>query len=197
MPYDRDTAACRCSMTRFTLTGPPLHSVTCYCASCRTAAQIFDQARLERGGSGRGGSGRGESEGGASAPEPGALPTVTADGGVDYVLYRKDSVRLAENCPPLAEHRLTPGAATRRMVASCCGSPMVLDFTPGHWLSVYSGRLPPPAPAPRLAIMTRDRPPGPPLPAIPPAHPAQPPAFFLTLLAAWAAMGFRRPKLEW
>lgn len=173
MPFDRDTAACRCSMTRITLTGPPIHSVTCYCTSCRTAAQGFER-------------------------DLGAPPTVTPQGGVDYVLYRKDRAQLAESCPPLNEHRLTSDTPTRRLVASCCGSPMVVDFTPGHWLSVYSGRLPPPAPEPRIGIMTRDRPAdAAPLAATPPAYPTQPPAFFFKLLGAWAAMGFRRPKLTW
>ena len=34
-------------------------------------------------------------------------------------------------------HLLRDESSTRRVVASCCASPMFLDFKKGHWLSVY------------------------------------------------------------
>jgi hypothetical protein len=72
--------------------------------------------------------------------------TVNADGGVDYCLYRKDRVKIAQGAHHPREYRLKPESPTRRVAASCCGSPMFLDFK---------------------------------------------------LLAAWAAMRFRRPKVAW
>jgi hypothetical protein len=174
MPHEpaSNAAVCQCGETAIELAGAPFESLTCYCESCRTAARGFERA-------------------------PGAPRTLTADGGVDYCLYRKDRVKIARGAQHLREHRLTPGSPTRRVVASCCGAPMFLDFTPGHWLSIFRDRLPAPAPAPPMAVMTKDRPEGPPPSGPIPAYAARPPAFMFKLLAAWAAMGLRRPKIEW
>src|SRR3546814_5868014 len=61
----------------------------------------------------------------------------------------------------LGEHRLTPDSPTRRFVTRCCNSPIALEFTKGHWLSVYSGRIPegerPPA---EMRTMVKGRPEG-------------------------------------
>ena len=167
-----NAAVCRCGETAIELAGAPIQSVTCYCESCRTAGRGFER-------------------------DLGAPRTVTADGGVDYCLYRKDRVKIARGAGHLREYRLRPDSPTRRMVASCCGAPMFLDFTPGHWLTVFRDRLSGPAPEPRMRIMTRDRPEGPAPPGAIPAYAAQPPRLMIKLLAAWAAMGFRRVKVVW
>ena len=146
--------------------------MTCYCENCRKTGRGFESA-------------------------PGAPPTVTADGGVDYCLYQKDRVTIARGAQHLLEYRLKPESSTRRVVASCCGSPMFLDFTPGHWLTVFRGRLTGKVPEPQMRIMTKDRPEGlEPSSAIP-AYKAQPLGLMIKLIAAWAAMGFRRPKVTW
>jgi hypothetical protein len=44
------------------------------------------------------------------------------------------------------------------MVATCCNSPMLLEFTKGHWLTMYRGRFPSDAPPIEMRVMTRDRP---------------------------------------
>jgi len=33
--------------------------------------------------------------------------------------------------------RLKPESPTRRMVAGCCDTPMFLDFTKAHWLTIF------------------------------------------------------------
>ncbi len=175
MAHERQSslAVCRCGQTTIELTGEPFLSVTCYCESCRTAARAFER-------------------------DLGAPPTVKADGGVDYCLYRKDRVKIARGAQHLREYRLKEKSPTRRVVAMCCGSPMFLDFTPGHWLTVFRDRLKPPAPEPQMRIMTRDRPAGVELSdSTIPAYEAQPPRFMIKLLAAWVVMGFRRPKIAW
>jgi len=172
MAHRSNTAVCRCGETTIALTGDPILSAVCHCESCRTAGQGFER-------------------------DLGAPQTVTAEGGVDYCLYRKDRVRIAKGAQHLREYRLKPDSPTRRVVASCCGSPMFLDFTPGHWLTVFRDRLPGPAPQLQMRIMTKDRPEGPALPADIPAYATAPPGFMIKLLAAWAAMGFRRPKIVW
>lgn len=162
-------AACQCGAAAIELTGAPIQSVSCFCDSCRTAALGFER-------------------------DLGAPPTVNAEGGVDYCLYRKDRVRIVRGGEHLREHRLRPDSPTRRVVASCCQSPMFADFTPGHWLTVFCARVPG-HPAPQMRIMAKDRPEGAPLPNDIPTYAAQPPAMLFKLLAAWAAMGFRRPKI--
>ena len=124
------SAVCRCGETTIELTGEPIQSVTCYCESCRTAARGFER-------------------------DLGAPQTVTAEGGVDYCLYRKDRVKIAHGAHHLREYRLKPNSPTRRVVVSCCGSPMFLDFTSGHWLTVFRDRLPGQAPEPQMRIMTQ------------------------------------------
>ena len=74
---------------------------------------------------------------------------------------------------------------------------MFLDFTPGHWLSIYRRRLAGQAPEPQMRIMTKDKPEGVALPTDIPAYEAQPPRMMFKLLVAWAAMGFHRPKVAW
>ena len=174
MPHQRhsNAAVCQCGATAIELAGKPIQSVICYCESCRTAGRAFER-------------------------DLGAPKTVDDDGGVDYCLYRKDRVKIAQGALHLREYRLEQSSPTRRVVASCCGSPMFLDFTPGHWLSIYRRRLAGQAPEPQMRIMTKDRPEGVALSNAIPAYAAQPPGFMIKLLAAWAAMGFRRPKVAW
>jgi hypothetical protein len=166
------SAVCRCGKTAIELAGEPIQSVICHCESCRTAARGFER-------------------------DLGVPQTVNAEGGVDDCLYRKDRVKIARGGHHLREYRLKPDAPTRRVVASCCGSPMFLDFTSGHWLTVFRDRLSGQAPEPQMRVMTKDRPEGLELSNAIPAYDTLPPRLMLKLLAAWAAMGFRRPKIAW
>src|SRR3546814_43789 len=97
----------------------------------------------------------------------------------------------------LGEHRLTPDSPTRRFVTRCCNSPIALEFTKGHWLSVYSGRIPegerPPG---EMRTMVMGRPEGVELPGDIPNYKTPSGKFMWRLLKAWAAMGFRAPPVE-
>ena len=53
---------------------------------------------------------------------------------------------------------MKPNSPTRRMFARCCNTAMFLDFTKGHWLSLYRGRLPNDIPPPAMRMMTAERP---------------------------------------
>jgi len=165
-------ASCACGKVTLEAIGAPILSAACYCESCRLAGRAFEQA-------------------------PGAPAVLDADGGTDYCLYRKDRVKILQGGAFLQEHRLTRASPTRRVVAKCCGAPMFLDFTKGHWLTLYRDRLPADAPLPEMAVMAKDRPPGAPLSDTIPTYPAHPPKFMIRLLIAWAAMGFRRPAVTW
>jgi hypothetical protein len=164
--------SCGCGQVSFDANGTPIARAICYCASCRTAGIGFAQA-------------------------PGAPSIVGADGGTDMTLYRKDRIGPMSGGALLHEHRLNPESPTRRVVASCCNTPLFADFTKGHWLSVYTGSLAGEIAPLDMRVMTADRPAGPALPDDVPQHPKFPPRFMLKMLAAWMAMGFRRPKLRW
>ena len=73
---------------------------------------------------------------------------------------------------------------------------MFLDFTKGHWLTVYRGRLPNDIPPATMRMMTAERPEGVVLPDDMTNYPGHSGKFMLKLLGAWMAMGFRRPVVD-
>jgi hypothetical protein len=164
--------SCQCGRVATTVTGKPILHAMCYCTSCRTAGLAFAQ-------------------------EPDAPSVVDSDGGTDLVLYRKDRVGRFTGGELLHEHRLTPSSPTRRLVATCCNTPMFLEFTKGHWLSIYASGLSGNIPPLDMRVMTVDRLDKTALPDDAPNYPTQSARFMMKLLAAWAAMGFRRPKVAW
>jgi hypothetical protein len=150
--YTHHSVTCNCGTVEIETYGPPIMSAACYCASCKEAGSRL--ARL-----------------------PAAPSILDADGGTEFILYRKDRVRCVKGHQRLEEHRLTPASPTRRVIATCCNSAMFLDFTSGHWLSIYRNRF------------TSDTP--------PPAMRTYSAGFVLKLLKSWVTMGFRRPKITW
>jgi hypothetical protein len=166
------TAICTCGQVAIQTVGKPILSAACYCDSCRAAARQFEQA-------------------------PGAPAVVDQEGGVDYSLFRKDRVTLLRGGDHLQEHRLTPASPTRRVVASCCQAPMFVDYTRGHWLTLYRDRLHGAAPPLEAGIMARDFAPDHTRADGVPVYASHPVSFVFKLLAAWAAMRFQRPKIVW
>jgi len=166
------SARCQCGRTAIEIVGAPILSAICYCNSCRMAGSQFELA-------------------------PGAPAVIRSDGGTPYCLYRKDRARIAFGGEHLHEHRLTPESPTRRIVATCCNTPMFLDFTKGHWLTLYRDRMPDYVPRLDVRIMTKDAPAGVRFADDIPTYPKYPPIFLIKLLAAWAVMGFRRPRIAW
>jgi hypothetical protein len=111
MTNKRISAPCRCGKVELQVAGEPVLHCLCYCASCQEAGHRYQAT-------------------------PGAEPGMGADGGTDYVLYRKDRIRCVQGGELLEERRLKPTSPTRRMVTRCCNTAMFLDFTKGHWASV-------------------------------------------------------------
>ncbi|UVC19192.1 hypothetical protein IHQ72_30360 [Mesorhizobium onobrychidis] len=147
------TATCVCGRVLLEAGGKPIVSAACYCASCQSAGRQLEAL-------------------------PGAPPLLEADGGTSVVLFRRDRVRCVRGHDLLAEHRLEPSSKTRRVVATWCNSAMFLDFTKGHWLTLYKERIP-----------ADDRP-----PLEMRAHSGR---FMWRLLSSWAAMGFRTPEIDY
>jgi hypothetical protein len=161
-------ATCRCGKVKIEAIGQPILAASCYCTSCQDAGRRIERLAC-------------------------ALPVLDPDGGTSMILYRKDRVRCMTGRQHLEEHRLKPDSPTRRVVAACCNSAMFLDFTKGHWLSLYRNRFATAALPLEMRVMTGKRPPGVGLPDDVPNHRGHSARFMLKLLAAWIAMGFRRP----
>lgn len=171
-PHEKRTATCQCGTVALAMTGKPIVAATCYCHSCQAAGQAFDAL-------------------------PGAPGTLGPDGGTPFLLVRKDRIEWLSGADQLDEHRLTPDSPTRRFVARCCNSPVALEFTKGHWLSVYSARIPAEdRPAAEMRTIVKDRPAGVELPDDIPNYATPSGKFMWRLLKAWAAMGFRAPPIE-
>jgi hypothetical protein len=164
------SATCRCGKVKLEAVGRPILAASCYCTSCREAGHGFEQL--------------------ASAP-----PVLNPDGGTDYVLYRKDHVQCVTGQEHLQEYRLKPESPTRRVIATCCNSAMFLDFTKGHWLTMYRDRFASNAPPVEMRIMTKDRRDGVTLADDLPNYDRHSGKAMVRLLASWAAMGFRRPEI--
>lgn len=172
-PAEKRVARCACGRCELVLSGPPIVVAACYCTSCQTAGGRFEAL-------------------------PGGRPVLAADGGTPYVLQRKDRVACAKGAEHLREFRLKPGSPTRRVIASCCNAPMFLEFNGGHWLSVYADRLAPDERPPvEMRTMIADRRAGVAFSDAIPSYRKHSGRFMWRLFAAWAAMGFRAPRLDY
>ncbi|MGZ5920715.1 MAG: GFA family protein [Rhizomicrobium sp.] len=166
------SAKCQCGKVEFKASGPPILTTACYCTDCQTAGRQFEQL-------------------------PSAPPMLDPDSGTGMILYRKDRVQCAKGQEFLEERRLKPTSPTRRVVATCCNSAMFLDFTKGHWLSMFRNRFGAGAPPLEMRVMTKERRAGVALADDVPNYPGRSGKFMRKLLTSWAAMGFRRPEIPW
>ncbi len=165
-------ASCSCGTVKLEMAGEPIVAATCYCHSCQQAGRAFDAL-------------------------PGAPGVVEADGGTPYVLVRKDRIACLSGSDRIDDHRLKADSPTRRFVAQCCNAPVALEFTKGHWLSVYAGRIAEAErPRPAMRTMIQDRPDGVKFTDDVPSYATHSGKFMWKLLSAWAAMGFRAPPVE-
>jgi hypothetical protein len=81
-------------------------------------------------------------------------------------------------------------------VATCCNTPVFLDFEAGHWLSLYGSLWPAGSrPALQMRTMTEDIVDRSRLSDDVPNPKKHSLSFFIRLVCAWAAMGFRIPKV--
>lgn len=163
--------SCACGAFRLEVHGTPIISAECHCKSCSDAAR-----RLE------------------TLPVPQAIRTI--HGGTRYVLYRKDRISPLAGTENLREFRLGPNASTRRVLASCCNTPIFLELKGGHWLSLYGNlwkqnELPPL----ELRTMTQDAPDRASVPDDVPSGALATAGFYGKLLVAWIAMGFKVPEV--
>lgn len=167
------TLACACGRVTLDVQAEPIVSGECLCADCQQAGAFLETL-------------------------PGAPSILNQNRATRLVLYRKDRVRCTKGAAELREHRLLPDSKTRRVVAACCNTPMFLEFTQGHWLSIYGNRWPdsrlPPL---EMRSMTRDKPEDTALPDDVPNSRTHSFRFYARLMAAWAAMRFHSPRITY
>lgn len=166
------TLACACGQFHLEVTGEPLITAECHCNSCRAGSQQL-------------------------AALPLARPMTADNGGTPYVLYRKDRVRFPAGTALLRGYRLSEKAPTRRVVTTCCNTPVFVEFSGGHWLSLYASLWDQTArPAMQIRTQTANVPPGTTLDSSLPSGGWTTAGFYGKLLAAWMAMGFKSPKID-
>lgn len=164
-----EVITCACGQFHLELTGKPFTTAECHCTSCRKAAERFFKTTR------------------VTAP----------NGGTQYALYRKDRVGFPDSLQGLRGHRLSEKAPTRRVVASCCNTPIFLEFQGGHWLSLYASMWPiEKRPVMQIRTQTGDAPADAELDNSLPAGGLTTAGFYAKLLTAWMAMGFKAPKLD-
>jgi len=163
---------CTCGDVVLAVQGAPIISAECLCTDCQNAGAFLQSL-------------------------PGAPLILDNKGATRLVLYRKDRVRCEQGKALLREHRLSADSKTRRVVAICCNTPMFLDFTSGHWLSIYGGLWSAASrPALEIRTMTRSRREGVVLPDDVPNPGTYTLSFYARLFRAWVAMGFRAPTVD-
>jgi hypothetical protein len=162
---------CRCGKVELEVRDAPIIATECHCTSCRTA--------------------------GARLAGLIGMPTILEpNGGTQYVCYRKDRVTFVHGADLLKGFRLTPQSTTRRVIATCCNTPVFAEFQSGHWLSLYSSLWPEiDRPRPDIRTQTSDRTEAAPLDNAVPYGTRQTFAFYGKLLGAWIGMGFKSPDV--
>ncbi|GAB5428829.1 MAG: DUF6151 family protein [Devosia indica] len=171
MPKTTTTLRCACGQFHLELIGDPFSASECHCRSCRSAAQRLSIL-------------------------PPAFPIAAGNGGVPYALYRKDRISFPDGTANLAEFRLSDTAPTRRVLTTCCNTPVFLEFEGGHWVSFFTGLWPESRrPTPQIRTQTGDVPDGVTLDDSLPAGTTTTAGFYARLLGEWIAMGFKSPRI--
>jgi hypothetical protein len=124
--------SCSCGNVEWEAVGAPILAAACYCDDCQEGSRRIEAL-------------------------PNAPPIRDADGGTEYVLYRRDRLRCSKGRELLRDFRLRDKSPTKRVVAGCCNSAFLVDFEKGHWLSAYRARFEGAAPPLQMRIQTRFR----------------------------------------
>lgn len=161
------SATCACGSVEVRASGAPLATAVCYCKDCEEGWRRIEAL-------------------------PGATPVREPGGGTAYQVYRKDRVRCVTGREHLRPFKLRDGSATNRVVATCCNTPMYVDFDDGkHWVSMCRRRFGADQAPLDMRVCTGTRGPGE-LPDDVPTYRGYPLRFIGTLIAARVAMLFGR-----
>jgi hypothetical protein len=163
-------AHCRCGAVEVAAWDEPIAVNACYCEDCQAAAK-----RLAVG-------------------CPNSPPAAGADGGAEFMMFRRDRIACTRGADRLQPMRLTDASKTRRMIAECCATPMYLAFDDKRpWVSAFRASFGTTAPPVEMRICTRFRRADQAVDDGLPSHPGYPPAMVVRILAAGVRMVFSRP----
>ena len=160
-------ASCSCGGVELELVGTPITSLVCHCDDCQEASRRIEAL-------------------------PNGRPVRESDGGTAYVSYRKDRVRCVKGGSLLEAHKIRDDSPTKRMVATCCTTAMLLAFDDAkHWVDVYRARIRSDPPPIEMRVCTKFRRDGGELPSDAPSYQGYPVRFLVKLLGARIAMILR------
>jgi hypothetical protein len=164
---DQVAVQCSCGSVALALTGSPIACVACYCDTCQEGSR-----RIE------------------ALPNAGTVRDL--DGGTSYVVYRKDRLTYARGQDLLRDDVLEQSPTTKRVVASCCNSALLMRFDDArHWVPIYRARFSN-APPLQMRICTSFAPAGSAIPNDVPSYPNYSGALLGKLLFSRIAMLFHR-----
>ncbi|GLQ54198.1 GFA family protein [Devosia nitrariae] len=160
---------CACGKVRIDYRGDPIASVICYCDDCQAGGRLIEAL-------------------------PRAQPCRTEDGGTPLVLFRRDRVDYVAGRDLLRPIKLKPGSPTKRNVASCCNTAMLVDFDGGpFWVSAFDCSFAGGAPPPEMNVQTQYRSAPAPVTTSIPSYRRYPVSMIARLLGPWIPMLLGRP----
>jgi hypothetical protein len=158
------TARCSCGCVEIEASGRPITTVVCYCDSCQEGSRRIEALTN-------------------------AVPILCPDGGTAYVLYRKDRIQYSKGAELLKDYKIEENSTTKRVVATCCGSAMVMRFDDvKHWVPVYRARFQGDMPPLQWRICTKFKPENADLPTDVPSSTMYPAGFMSKLLTSRLSM---------
>jgi hypothetical protein len=126
-------ARCRCGAVEVGAWSNPIVVTACYCDDCQGAS-------------------------GRLAASANSASLAGADGGTEFMVFRRDRIACRRGAERLEAMRLTAATKTRRMVAGCCATPMYVGFDDKRpWVSAFRASFGPDAPPVEMRICTRFR----------------------------------------
>lgn len=162
------TIRCSCGSVEIHAHGAPMTSVVCYCDTCQAGSRQIEAATTSG-------------------------PIIGTDGGTDYVLFRKDRVEYAKGAELLKGYQVDEKSATSRVIATCCGSPMMMRLAPAmHWVPIYRMRFGDDVPPVQWRICTKFKPEDAEIPTDVPSSSMYPAGFMWTLVTSRLSMLFGR-----
>ncbi|MGH7885221.1 MAG: GFA family protein [Thermodesulfobacteriota bacterium] len=162
-PKKKMIARCLCGSVELEVLGAPILSTACYCDDCQEAARQIEAL-------------------------PNAPSVLDPDGGTALLLYRKGRMKFSKGSEHLRDYKIRNESPTRRVVASCCNSAMLLDFQKGHWFSAYRKRFEGDVPPLQMRIQTKFKPENSNIPNDVPSYQTYPFKFIAKLMIARVAM---------
>ncbi|MES2128174.1 MAG: hypothetical protein V4463_12960 [Pseudomonadota bacterium] len=157
------TATCACGSVEIRANERPIVCAVCYCQDCQDGWRQLEAL-------------------------PDAQSAREADGGMAYQLYRKDRVHCVAGEQHLRAYKLREKSATNRVVATCCKTPMLINFDDSkHWVSICRPRFKGAQAPLEMRVCTKSRE-ADDQPSDVPSHPGYPLRFIGKLLAARLAM---------